>query len=343
MDRAIAGDYTRDQLGELHKLVYILARGYVRMRSRNGQLPLRLLGLCEADVVHDCIAEIFTRNGTGELVEISRYFSYRRVTPGTIPGEKLTAHLRNLVFTVAGDNIFRMLNEADPALGKVIRNLKLAVQKSDDWTMETRFEDKVLVLRCHDGASHRDGVGPAHRLQVPPEDHHIEPVVYEAIARHREIPALMSCLADKLRNSERVCQPIPIISLAVMIKQGYERHRVADDAPEATESGMDQGELAVVIGECCDAVDRSMRNKYVGRGRVNDEIFTNYIAALRQYYVSGLALGGDPHPAGRVTHFDSLQAVLPSLSREEYSRNHRTVFEYLARQVKACLRNSLSP
>ncbi len=45
LHRAIAGDYTREQLAELHKVIYIVARRYVRMRCTNPTWNLKYPGI----------------------------------------------------------------------------------------------------------------------------------------------------------------------------------------------------------------------------------------------------------------------------------------------------------
>jgi hypothetical protein len=343
LQRAIAGDYTREQLGELHRLAYLIARQYVRMRCTNGRLPLSLFGLGEADVVHDCIADLFTRSGSGELVEISRYFEYRRISPQSVPDDLLLVHLRNLVFTVAGDNVFRMLNEHDSALGKVIRNIKIAVQKSESWSLETRFEERVLVLRRNGKRGTGDGNAGQNAMGEPPlHDEQLEPAVLAALARNSEIPALLDALGRELERSVERVGPVPMISLAVMIKNGYEKVHVAGERSETAESPMLVEELRTMIGDCCRSVDRAMRPKYVGKGKVCEETFRRYIAALESFLTEEYVVHRDITRSSDATYFEYLRTAMPALSRDEYLRDHRPVFEYLGKQVKSCLRGKIA-
>lgn len=336
LQRAIGGDYTRGQLAELHTLVYALGRRYVRMRCAAGKIPLSLLGLGEADVVHDCIAELFTRSESGELVEITRYFEYRHVNPASLPEDMLVVHLRNLVFSVVGDNVFRMLNEADPALGKIIRNVKLAVQRSDRWTLETRFDEKVLVLACADGTRARPG-----RPQDPPlPDDRLEAAVFAALSRHPDIPVMMDELACELVRSGVTTGVVPLLSLAVMVKAGYGSRHAAGAAQEQPESPMITEELKAAISEACSSVGDAMRTKYVGRGKVCADTFTQYLAALEKYLVEEYVVNPGPRPAGS-TYFEYLRELRPQMTREEYAGDHRPVLEYLAKLVRHDLREKI--
>lgn len=339
LEHAIAGDYSREQLAELHKLSYIVGRGFVRLRCARNRLPLSLLGLDESDVVHDGIADLFTRTPSGELVEFSRYFEYRRVSPSSLPDDMLLVHVRNLVFTVVSDNIFRMLNEADPALGRIIRNVKLAVRDSKRWSIETRFDDRVLVLGCN---GKNGGSAPAASRNAPPiPEAELEQVVHAIIGRYGDVPAFLAGLALEFDRAGEPPGPIPLVCLAVLIKVGYEKVHVQAESSDLSETPMASNDLCLLIEECCSSIDRAMRSRYVGKGKICEETFNRYISALEAYFrgqcIPALA-GGD---GGEVTYYEALRKTIPALTREQYVVDHRPAFEYLGKLVKQSLREKL--
>jgi hypothetical protein len=339
LERAIAGDYTHAQLAELHKLSYVVGRSFVRLKCAKSRLPLTLLGLDEADVVHDGIADLFTRTPSGELVEFSRYFENRRVSPSSLPDDMLLVHLRNLVFTVVSDSIFRMLNEADPVLGRVIRNIKLAVRESERWSIETRFDDRVLVL----GRSGRSGARrPAPSMAAAPiAEDELERVVHSIIGRYAQVPSLLAGLALEFDRADAPPGPIPLVCFAVMVKVGYEKVHVHAEFADPSETPMLSNDLRLVISECCDSVDRAMRARYVGKGKVCDGTFSAYISALEGHFKGHCAPAlADGSPCAG-TYYEALRITIPTLTKEQYAADHRPTFEYLGKLVKQNLREKL--
>jgi hypothetical protein len=337
LDRAIAGDYTRQQLAELHRLSFVLGRGYVRLRCARTRLPLTLFGLDEADVVHDGIADLFTRAASGRLVEFARYFEHHGIVPSSLPDDMLVVHLRNLVFTNVSDSLFRMLNESDPSLGKIIRNIKLAVRDSRRWSLETRFDDKVLILALNGLTG---GTSPSALLREDPiPEEQLEQIVHGIIARHPDVPSLLAGLAGEFDRTGIRPGPVPIVCLAVMVKVGFEKVHVHTESVEGPPGLLQTEDVGFLIARCCSSVAREMRSKYVGKGKVCAERFEQYISALEAYY-RGQCLPV-PGGAGSMTYYEALREALPALTKDEYADDHRPTFEYLGKLVKQHLRERL--
>jgi hypothetical protein len=126
-----------------------------------------------------------------------------------------------------------------------------------------------------------------------------------------------------------------------MIKVGYEKVHVQGEIGDSPETPMQSSDLGRLISECCDSVDREMKEKYVGKGKVCQETFNRYIAALEEYF-RGQCLpvlaGGS---AGAVTYYEALRNAIPALTKEAYANDHRPTFEYLGKLVKQHLREKL--
>ncbi|MBI3765458.1 MAG: hypothetical protein HY277_03015 [Ignavibacteriales bacterium] len=143
---ATTGEYTEVQLRELHRLAYSLARHLVRRKIASGKLRLNLIGLSESDITHDCIAELFTRDENGVLVEIKKFFHDQQIFIEEMPDEALLIQFRRLTFTMVKDGVFRLYHEADPTLAKILRNLKAALGKSPTWSIADRFDEQYAEV-----------------------------------------------------------------------------------------------------------------------------------------------------------------------------------------------------
>jgi hypothetical protein len=129
---ALSGEYTHHHLMELHRLCYTIAHRLIHRKVVVWKLSPDFIGLSENDITHDCIAELFTRSSTNELIEFCRYFEYQRIIVDAQPEDLLLIHLRRLVSSIVNDNLFRLYREADAPLGKILRNIKMAVIGSSE-------------------------------------------------------------------------------------------------------------------------------------------------------------------------------------------------------------------
>jgi len=324
--RGITGDYTHAELSELFRLCYAIARQCVRRKMFTSKL--QHTGLSEGDIVLDCIAELFRRDEQNVLVEFAKYFNYQNIRIEDEAEEMLLVHIRRLTFTVVSDNLFRIYNEADPGLGKILRNIKIAVEKSACFHMEKHFDEQYLVVEEADPLRHRPSIS----------DEELTGELTQAIREGDEVPQILERLADALSTQDTYQRKVGLMSLALAMKAAF-KHLEESPRIEATavEAQLETDDVQTIIRETCDALCAEMKPRYLARGKLDGKTFENYFEAINDM-LNGEFLESQNE---KKTYYELLRGCIPGLTKSDYRENHRTVFEYLAKLSKRRAREKL--
>ena len=321
---AITGNYSRQQLAELHRLSYTIAFRSVQRKIFSGRLRVDFFGMSEQDIATDCIAEMFRRTEKNSLAVICEYFQAHGVSVDAQSEDLLLVHLRKLIFTTVNDNLFRLYNELDPALGKILRNVKIAVEKSGQFTIVDRFDEHFLLLTSCDQLAHLPTMG----------DDELMDQVHRILTTVDEIPRVLQQLAVVLSSQDTFQRKIKLMTLAVAIKVGFQNVAVPAEHNDPSETVGLLDDVRTVIREVCRELSGEMIGRYVGNGKLTEKTFVCYMRAMGQVLLADFVEIGDGPPS----YYEALQCQFPGLTRTAYMENHRTVFEYLVRIAKERVR-----
>ncbi len=117
----LGGAFAHQQLNAVIQVCHALASAFLAGKKTTRTLTT-LHGLGYSDLAYDCIAEIFQQYPAGHFVQLQAYFN--SLCLETASDEEILVHLRRLVFSKVNQAIFRLYNEADPSLAKILRNIK---------------------------------------------------------------------------------------------------------------------------------------------------------------------------------------------------------------------------
>ena len=303
---------------QLHRLVavcHVLATAFVRSKITTGSINHSLLALHPSDIAYDCIADLFQTDQQGNLVQVKTYFD--GIGFSAMSDIQLLAYLRRLVFSKVNHGLFRLYNEADPVLGKIIRNIKLAVGTLKAFSEEERFGEVYLVPAA---------VEPLYHLP-PFESSHLERE-FRTFARPREhVPALMAKLSLVVRQQEEYCRAIPLMTLAHLIRalylHGMGSERTCDENP-IEHTGVEEA-----IKKACAEVLCAAKKTYVDRGKADQNTVAGYLWAVEKALRCRLIeLDGE-----NFSYYEALKAQTPDLSEDSYHRLHKSRVEYLGRMA----------
>ncbi|MGA2624989.1 MAG: hypothetical protein ABSF91_14110 [Bacteroidota bacterium] len=324
---AIRGNYDEFQLRELYRLFVTFARQLVRRKIFSGKLNPEFMGMSEPDMVHDCIAELFTRSSRNELIEIAKYFDHEQIDIESLHEERLLIHVRRLIFTAVNDNIFRMYNEIDPPLGKILRNIKNTVGRCADFQLTNQF-----------GEQHLEFVSGNVLQQYPIlSDEDLQRLVERIMATETEIPSIVMELKHALESQNKCRRAVRLVSLALAIKKGYEllafELQTTEDGtkPDAVIDSRSAIQLAF------EQISAKIKERYLESGKIDKQTFECYSNALRRMLEDEFMLGSN----GAISYYQYVSHYYPDLTRKEYERHHRTTFEYLAKLAKERVRKGL--
>jgi len=321
------GDITQPQLSELNRVCQRVATTYIRRRIAAGKINPSFLGLSDSDISLDCVAELFSPSPDGRFVEFIDYFDGNSIDIHNTPERTLLLHIRRLVFFVCNDNIFRMYGEADPALSRIIRNIKLGIKRSKSIRLVMKFDEQMIVRPSY------------------PDGHHMQPMTYDEVQSlvdgnldvRTGIPGVLEGVSRILLDPASSGRSIPLTSLACSVRESFIRLNINDAAVD--EDPMFVDDIRTIIREACHHVASRAGSKYLVNGKLSHTVLQGYMTGIINLLEAEF-LG---RTEGAVNYFDFISDAVPGLTREEYTRSHRTVFEYLVKlsKTRACrdLRN----
>ncbi len=291
-----------------------IALVYLRGKAARGHLHPSILALPPEDLAVDCVADLFMQDECGSLIQIKTYF--KSISYENASEEEILTHLRRLVFSRVNQGIFRVYNENDPGLGKILRNIKLAIHSLGNFVTIDRFGEHCIAPSMTETLEH-----------LPPIDRHdLSSTLRSPSCRNETIPALLATLSHCLREQDAQSRIVPVMDVAFAIRAHY-----AGDVSESTEVHPEEhfveGETKKMIAEACERVRREMHRQYVGRKKTVEHLFDSYFEVIQQNLEARI-IGRDGET---FSYYERLAAIVPEMTKEEYQRNHKSKLEYLAR------------
>ncbi len=323
----LSGVYTPFDLREFVQCCCDLALPVIRKKIVLGKLKLDSIGLNEMDVVYDCLADLFQRDEEREFPQIRSYMERHIHNIEQCSDEELVVELRRLVIGKVNNNIVRLYSEADPALGRILRNLKLAVEKTGLFEYMTRFNELYLVPRTIDP-----------QMTSPPMPADYLKQEFSRIALiHENVPELLKKLHDVVVDQKEYQRALPFVACAILFKEVYILGWSGEEKTEmATEFQVNE-DVRRITEEVCALLYTEMRPKYVGKGKCNEEAFGKYITALKEILLNTFASAGSDGKS----YFEYLKVQIPDLDKEGYLAEHRTTLEYFAKLAKERMKEEL--
>ncbi len=324
----LSGGYTPPDVHEFVQLCYTLALPLIRKKIILGKLSFETLGMKEADVVYDCLADLFRRNEQNTFVKIESFFQGEGINLVTCFDEELVTALRRLVFLKVNNNIIRLYSESDPTLGKVLRNIKLAVQKEKLFDEVHRFGETYLLPRGSE-------LFPC--SQPWPSDV-LEQRFSRVVLVHDTLLTMLTKLRNLLMGQNEFQRAVPLVPVALMVKKVYAIGWEGDqEIAPSVEGQLEQNDLIDGTERVCKAVEQRMYKSYVSSRKCSEDLFRTYIQTVREILLHSFL---DPGHDG-LTYFQILRKRMPELTKREYFAKHRKKVEYLAKTAKKEIQREL--
>ena len=307
--------HSRSQLGEFVTFCHNIALTLIQSRIAAGTIQTRYFGLSAADIAFDAIADLFREDDSGNLVQINAYFE--SIDWQNAEDEELLVQLRRLVFMRTNQGLFRMFQEIDPGLGKILRNTKLAIAALSTFVEMDHFGEPCIAPNLCD---------PLERLPMIDSDA-LRQRMLELTNGSERIPVILAKLSRYLREQAEHSRMVPIMWVAYCIRAIYGRVEIEEAHQEAVEQQLTEEETRNILHEACAIVKAHNEQRYVSAERLCQEVYEQYFGVIERVLVKRL-ISNDGHD---VSLFKLMQEALPGLTREEYNVTHKSKIEYLAR------------
>jgi hypothetical protein len=319
LEPVLGRSYSRQELNDFVVLCHALAVVAVRSRTKSLRYLTRFHFANESDIAYECISDLFRQDEHGHILQLKAYFE--GIDTFRVTDEELLAHLRRLIFSKVNFGLYRVLNEADPVLGKILRNIKLATQTLQNFTIIDRFGEQCLAPTACPTLEHLP----------PPDQKEIEREFHRVADQKEHVPGLFAILSRFLRQQHEARRIVPVMSIALAIKSFYE-HQSDSSTPQSTVlDELQTQDTCAVIAAACTAVRRETSRKYLNVKRVPTEDFGKYFEVIRQLLIDRIIeRNGEDESL-----YDRLRRQMPDMTKQQYKTAHRARLEYLVRLTEA--------
>jgi len=301
------------EISHFVRLCHSLAESQLLSR-RIAFILSKIHDLDSSDLAFDCIAELFQRDSAGRYLQLATYFSSFPLDQ--LSDQEILVHLRRLISSKVHQGIFRLLNEADPSLGKILRNIKLAIGSLQFFEEVERFGETFIVPSLCDS------------LELLPAltQEEIERAILESTSGAEFIPELLSRFAAYLRSQSERRRVVPLIGVALAVRGAYTaRAALPSEATDPHDIALTYDADALVRMTMQDL--RVRGGKLLSKGKVTAPLFEAYMKVIEEGLSRRfLELNGEDF-----TLFGALKSIRPALTKEQYRKAHRSRLEYLAR------------
>ncbi|NUN71008.1 MAG: hypothetical protein HUU02_15005 [Bacteroidetes bacterium] len=299
------------QTKELVMLCHAFALVLLKSKLAAGRLNLNLVNIEVHDLAYDCIAEIFQSDTHNELVQLKAYFG--SISMEATSDIELVDLVRRLVFSKVNQGIYRIYFEYDPSLGKIIRNMKIAIQSLGNFNEVDRFGEMLIATSVIDPQLH---------LPVLPAEE-LDRMICDIVHGSERIPEIMARLFRHLSSQSEYAKAVPLVPLALSIRRSFVQESAEQYAPDLR--SLDESDIRTLIAESISTVKIKYSDKYVGRMKLtNKEYDAMFNVVERNLTAIAIELDGKDYSL-----YDNYAAEIEGLSKSIYHDRYKAILEYL--------------
>jgi hypothetical protein len=295
-------------------LSHAVAEGALRRRGHLQYLVARH-GISQSDLAYDCIGDMLARDEQGRYRSLESYFSAFSLVDST--DEEAFFHLQRLVYTKVRNGIFRMYQEMDPQLGRILHNVKSGNRALGHFIAVDRLGDSCFQPALSESLEHLPVV----------EVNDLAGWLSQEATGSQFIPELLGKIALILKRQKERSRIVPIVTIGLAIRQFCEALQVP--RLEEAQTSIDEGAVDArsVISSTVEELNRTFKSRYVGKGKVTATFFEGYCRVITEMLrLRFVERDGLDFEIGA-----GFMALFPRMSKEEYRKKHKNKIEYLAR------------
>lgn len=321
------GTASNVQINELVRIAHHFAVIRLKQLIGSGKLHLQSFPLSVESIAFDCIADIFERDGDGTFIELKQYFSGDR-DPHTNSAELIISYFRSLVFTKLNDGIFRLYRENDPVFSKILRNIKIALGKSDEIVSLERFGIHYVNFDPKDDKH-------SHLPEFPLEE--IEQEIIGIFQKGDSTALFLKKITETVQSQTEYRRTLSLFDCALLFKRASAFHHVPLDDIFSAENDLMGEDINSIVVNTLQIVQRDLAKRYVLSGKFTDREFMQYYSAIEEMIMDTFVRSD-----GSEKSYDQyLQKHMEGLTYQDYRSVHRVHFEYMTKLVKKAVKERL--
>ncbi|MEW5799213.1 MAG: hypothetical protein AB1728_09425 [Bacteroidota bacterium] len=268
------------------------------------------LGLNENDLGYDCIAELFERDAANQLIHFKTYFS--NFDFASLTEKEILLHFRRLISSAVNQNLMHVYRDFDPSLGKIIRNIKLAISAHKTFVEVDRFDEACIApIHCN------------LYEHLPTADQEFLFMLLQSHVRGDEfVPELLSIFSRYIREQEEYSKIVPLISVALTFrallaaKQEYQT--------STTSNAVNIFESTEIIQKVTGQIKSTILLRTNGKENTTPDAVDAYFKTIHSVLLAKM----NETNGSADSLFEGLKEHLKHLTAQEYRKCHRTKLEY---------------
>jgi hypothetical protein len=311
----LGNECTRSQLNQLIKVSHTLANAFIASKTTAGTLSM-VTELTTSDLAYDCIADLFQQDSQGNYTQLKAYFA--GLSLASQCDEEMLAHVRRLVFSKVNQGIYRLCSETDPALAKILRNIKIAINTLKNFTEFERFGE-LCIAPC--ACNMLEDLPPFERVEL-------QRYFTGEVSGRENIPDMLAKFSLFLREQKENSRVIPLVITGILFRDIYSQKEVAYEEASFDDT-LIKKDAAELIKKACRCIEEKHSQKYVGKGKVTSEVFRSYFCVIEEVLIEKF-IGMDGEDTSLC---EALKSHIPDLTEQEYKTQHRNRIEYLLKHA----------
>lgn len=327
VNNLLHGRYDNKTISNVAKLCHTYAYSYLKLKVKQGALPLNQIDSNLEDLAWECIAELFARNNIGEFYILCTYFEDLPLNTDA----QLRTHLRRLIFSKVNDGIFDHLRSFDSSMGKIIRNIKRVARESKHLTLKRR-SGNLCVCYYHNAPNQKHSENEnAPSLKAAPEI--IEAWMSKHISKADMTGEHLDYIGEFFELNSDYRPEINVVDIARIIRNSYVYNNESD---LYAEDSFPAGTFSLFqLEECMEEVICSQKdtyyNHYVNKKGFSLYLYDSLFHAIRDV----LSANYIDHEKPQLSHYEFLKIYLPDIDRNTYRIEYRTYMEYLLKKCRS--------
>jgi hypothetical protein len=283
-------------------------------------------GLSIEDLAWDCIAELFIRDETAKYLALTAYLE--SLPLNAMDDADANIAIRRFVASGVQQRMMQVYHEIDPALGKIIRNIKLSIDSLSTLERVARFGETYLVPPSIPQNTHLPDLDVSELMTM---------ICVPLNGTQQNIPGLLSTLAKSLCLQDSWSRVVRLTDVALAIREVFASGRNLEESVDCECESLMQEEIIHVIDDSVRYVRSGLLSKYVTKGALTENEAAAFELALREILQTRF-LEDKRDDSG---YFDNISAVIPSLTMQDYRKHYRQYLEYAVKLGREFVGNRL--
>ncbi len=315
--RGLRPQAARGEIKELVNLCHKVAIAYLRPKA---MMYRRIMnGLTPEEVSLDAIADLFEQRRGAGFPKLSHWLN-RNSSIDQLTDDALWVEFRRIIFGAVNQHIYRLFHDADPALSRLIRNIKLALRTRPGLQLQESGGSTVIALR-----NRCDERKPLPELL--PE--FLEAECQARLSSPKTLKVTLDALESVLREETGYRDAVSLNAVALMVLTRTTAPPIAEHIGPPFED-ITEEEILQMIDRTIHRLRPAAVKTYLETSKMNGALLESHLRALRDIFVSAIAPGED----GPSTFLHALQNHVPGMSEHQYQVRDKRILEYLAKQAR---------